>query len=98
MICIGDVTGVTHKWINSSTDHGGGKRRAGNSAVPILFGLALNCRRIRIFYFQPKRRAAPAVNRAELLGDNTFTAEPASFAKYNRAVLLVMLVEYDARV
>jgi hypothetical protein len=32
MICIGVVTGVTHKWINSSTDHGVGKRRAGTAA------------------------------------------------------------------
>ena len=32
-----------------STDHGGGKRRAGNSAAPILLGLALYRWRIRVF-------------------------------------------------
>jgi ABC transporter substrate binding protein len=57
-------------------------------APPILLRLALCRWRIRIFYLQPKRQAAPAINRAELLGDNTFTAEPTSLAKHKRTVLL----------
>ena len=64
-------------------------------APPILLGLSLNRGRIRIFDFQPKRRAAPAINRAELLGDNTFTAEPTSLAEYDLAVLPETLVEND---
>jgi hypothetical protein len=52
---------------------------------PIFLRLAFHRWRIRILYFQPKRRAAPTVNRAELLGDNTFTAEPTSLAEYRLA-------------
>ena len=48
--------------------------------------------------FSKPSPALPAIGRAELLGDNAFTVEPTSLAEYSRAVLLVMLVEYDAQI
>jgi hypothetical protein len=63
---------------------------------PILLGLALHGRRIRIFDFQPKRRATRAIDRAKPLRHDPLAAKPASLAKYDRAVLHEMLVEYDA--
>jgi hypothetical protein len=44
------------------------------------------------------RRAAPAIGRAEPLRHNALATEPASLAKYSRAVFLEMLVEYDAQI
>src|SRR5215467_8040154 len=49
---------------------------------PILLRLALHRWRIRIFYFQPKRRAAPAIGRAEAFAYNALATETASLAKY----------------
>src|SRR6516164_64904 len=50
------------------------------------------------FYFQPTRRAPAAIGRSEAFRHNALATEPASLAKYNRTVLLVMLVEYDAQI
>ena len=65
---------------------------------PILLRLALHCRRFRIFYFQPKRRAPAAIDRAEPLRHDALATELAGEAKDNLAVALVMLVEYDAQI
>ena len=66
-------------------------------SAPILLRLALYRWRIRIFYFQPKRRAAPAIGRAEAFAHNALATETASLAKYSSAIFL-MLVEYDAQI
>jgi hypothetical protein len=67
-------------------------------SAPIFLGFAFHCRRIWIFDFQPKRRAPPAIGRAEPLRHDTLATELASLAKNDLAILLVMLVEGDARV
>ena len=43
--------------------------------APIFLGLAFHRWRIRVFDLQPKRRAAQAIDRAELLADNPFAAK-----------------------
>jgi hypothetical protein len=62
-------------------------------AAPILLRLALHRWRIRIFDFQPKRRAARAIDRAEPLRHDALTTEFAGVLKDDLAVLLEMLVE-----
>src|SRR5215469_16304186 len=56
---------------------------------PILLRLTLHRWRFGIFYFQPKRRAAPAIDRAEPLRHDALTPEPTSLTKNNRAILVV---------
>ena len=68
------------------------------SSAPILFGFSLHRWRIRIFDFQPKRRAARAIDRAEPLRHDSLAAKLAGLAEYNRAVPLEMLVEHDAQI
>jgi hypothetical protein len=63
---------------------------------PTMSRLALHRWRIRIFDLEPKRRAARAIDRAKPLRHDPLAAKPASLAKYDRAVLHEMLVEYDA--
>jgi hypothetical protein len=90
----GDHSSCNTRWnaIAVSAYSRGGSTEPPGLTAPILLGLALHCRRIRIFDFQPKRRAARAIDRAEPLRHDPLAAEPASLAKYNRAVLLEMLV------
>src|SRR5262252_2364395 len=52
----------------------------------VTAAIALYRWRIRIFYFQPKRRAAPAIGRAEAFAHNALATETASLAKYGSAV------------
>jgi hypothetical protein len=54
-------------------------------------------RRIRVFDFQPKRRAARAIDRAEPLRHDALATELASLAEYNRAVLGEMLNKLPVR-
>jgi hypothetical protein len=49
-----------------STDHGGGKRRAGNSAAPILLGLALYRWRIRVLVGYDGASVGPKKQKAML--------------------------------
>jgi hypothetical protein len=62
-----------------------GSRTCLYSPTPILFGLALHRRRVRIFDFQPKRRAAPAIGRAEPLRYDALAGELAGVFKYSLA-------------
>src|SRR6516164_3182248 len=64
----------------SSTVQGGGKRRpsaAIASTAPILFGLALYCRRRWILDLKPVVDAARPIVRTKPLRDNAFTAKSA---------------------
>jgi hypothetical protein len=77
--------------------HAAGRAGSITSTTPILFGLALYRWRIRIFDFQPKRRPAPAIDRAEPLRHDPLASEPASLMEYGLAVLLVMLVKFGRK-
>ena len=73
-------------------------QREGNVAAPILFDFAPHSRRFRVLTFEPMRRPTGAVGRTLALRHDAFKAELAGALEHERAVLLDMLVELDARV
>ena len=91
--------------------HGGnGGRRvrrsnAGNAAEsfsfqlssPILLGLSPHRWRIWVFHFNPIRRQARPIRRAKPFAYNTLASKSASLAKYDLPVILVNLIEDNAR-
>ena len=65
--------------------------------VPLLLGLARDCRRRRILDFQPAVGAARAIRRAEALRHDAFATERTSLAVDDRSVRdEVRRVECDA--
>jgi hypothetical protein len=63
---------------------------------PILLGFALHCRRLRIFHFEPVRRASRTIGRGLPLRHDTFEPHLAGVGEDSRAIALDMLVEPDA--
>src|SRR5438477_7415450 len=71
-------------------------RTCGSSLPPILFGLAPDSRRLRIFDLHPMRRPARTVRRTEPLRYDAFATEFAGVLENKLAVALVVLIEHDA--
>src|SRR4029077_8893886 len=70
---------------------------AGYSCTPLLLGLTLHCRRLRVLDLKPIVRSAEPIWRAEAFRHDALAAELAGMMKRDRSLDVEVLIEHNAR-
>src|ERR1700737_1582394 len=73
------------------------RRKSSSVPAPILLGFALHRGRVGVLALDPVRRAARPVARVLPLRHNAFEPELAGMVEHERAILLHVLIQQDAR-